>query len=108
MEQEDLLYDPRFFEAHAGSIITDPATAIVELVANCWDAYATDVQITWPDPGRGKQFRIKDNGKGMPLEMFQGIWRTMAYDKLGSESPFSDPPPGVEGSRRAVFVKSPP
>jgi len=106
MEQEDLLYDPRFLEAHAGSIITDPATAIVELVANCWDAYATDVQITWPDSSQGRQFKIKDNGKGMTLEMFQGIWRTMSYDKIGAEGPLSDPPPGVEGSPRAVFGKN--
>ncbi len=40
MEQTTLLYDERFLENHAGAIITDPATAIVELVANCWDAYA--------------------------------------------------------------------
>jgi hypothetical protein len=38
MEQRTLLYDERFLESYAGSIITVPATAIVELVANCWDA----------------------------------------------------------------------
>lgn len=106
MEQEDFLYDPRFLEAHAGAIMSDPATAIVELVANCWDAYATDVQITWPDTSQGKQFRIKDNGKGMALDKFQDIWRTLSYDKIGAEGAFSDPPPGVEGSPRAVFGKN--
>lgn len=40
MEQRTLLYDERFLESYAGAIITDPATAIVELVANCWDATA--------------------------------------------------------------------
>jgi hypothetical protein len=39
MEQRTLLYDERFLESYAGAIITDSATAIVELVANCWDAY---------------------------------------------------------------------
>ena len=47
MEQRTLLYDERFLESYAGAIITDPATAIVELVANCWDAYATEVSISW-------------------------------------------------------------
>ena len=62
MEQRTLLYDQRFLESYAGSIMTDPATAIVELVANCWDAYATDVKISWPDSKKAQQFKIADNG----------------------------------------------
>ncbi len=38
MEQETLLYDERFLEIYAEALITAQATAIVELVANCWDA----------------------------------------------------------------------
>lgn len=65
LQQEDLFYEDRFLESWAGSIITNPSTAIVELVANCWDAYATEVSISWPDPKKNKQFSISDNGKGM-------------------------------------------
>jgi len=51
MEQRTLLYDERFLESYAGAIITDPATAIVELVANCWDAYTNCGRFaTAPDP----------------------------------------------------------
>jgi DNA mismatch repair ATPase MutL len=64
MEQRTLLYDERFLESYAGAIITDPATAVVELVANCWDAYATEVKITWPDVELQRQFKISDNGQG--------------------------------------------
>jgi hypothetical protein len=54
MQQLALLYDERFLESYAGAIITDPATAIMKLVANCWDAYATKVLIVWPDAGSGR------------------------------------------------------
>lgn len=39
MDQQ-VLFEDRFLESFVGSIVTDPAIAIVELVANCWDAYA--------------------------------------------------------------------
>jgi len=65
MEQKTLLYDERFLESYAGAIITDPATAIVELVANSWDAYATEVNVTWPNTQLEQQFKITDNGHGM-------------------------------------------
>ena len=45
----DVLYDQRFLESHAGSqILHEPKTAIVELIANAWDAGATDVKIASP------------------------------------------------------------
>jgi len=64
LEQEELFYEGRFLESWVGSIITNPTTAIVELVANCWDAYATEVKITWPDPTTQKQYSISDDGQG--------------------------------------------
>ncbi|CAJ0691421.1 ATP-binding protein [Ralstonia holmesii] len=106
MEQRTLLYDERFLESYAGSIISDPATAIVELVANCWDAYATDVKITWPDVSQEKHFKIVDNGHGMTRDEFQHIWRTIAYNRLSSGSAKADPPPDVQGLPRVVFGKN--
>ena len=92
MELRALLYDERFLESYAGAIITDPATAIVELVANCWDAYATEVNITWPDTQLEKQFKITDNGHGMTRDEFQHIWRTIAYNRLSSGGATTAPP----------------
>ncbi len=106
MEQGSLLYDQRFLESYAGSIITDPATAIVELVANCWDAYATEVSITWPNFSTGLQFRIVDNGLGMTKDEFEYIWRTIAYDRLKKQGSTVEPPTGVIGLPRAVFGKN--
>ena len=66
LEDLSYLYDERFLNKYAGSIITDPSTAIVELVANCWDAYATEVQITLPDRKQGRHFKdARARGKAL-------------------------------------------
>lgn len=106
MEQKTLLYDQRFLESYAGSIITDPATAIVELVANCWDAYATEVRITWPSSKESRQFKISDNGHGMTKDEFQYIWRTIAYNRLAAQGATVDPPGDMSGHSRTVFGKN--
>lgn len=106
MEQRTLLYDERFLESYAGAIITDPATAIVELVANCWDAYATEVSITWPDVQLERQFKVTDNGHGMTRDEFQHIWRTIAYNRLSTGGRTTPPPDGVQGTPRLVFGKN--
>ncbi|KNA31942.1 hypothetical protein ADU20_21535 [Burkholderia pseudomallei] len=106
LQQEDLFYEDRFLESWAGAIITNPSTAIVELVANCWDAYATEVKISWPDPKSNKQFSISDNGKGMTKAEFDYIWRAMSYDRIAKGGATTAPPPGVEGLPRFVFGKN--
>ncbi len=106
MQQADIFYEDRFLESWAGSIITNPSTAIVELVANCWDAYATEVKISWPDPKDGRQFSISDNGKGMTKEEFDYIWRAMSYDRVAKTGATTSPPPGVDGLPRFVFGKN--
>lgn len=106
VQQADIFYEDRFLESWAGSIITNPSTAIVELVANCWDAYATEVKITWPDPKLGKQFSISDNGKGMTKDEFDYIWRAMSYDRVAKTGSTTSPPPGMEGLPRFVFGKN--
>lgn len=106
MEQEGLFYEDRFLESWAGSIITNPSTAIVELVANCWDAYATEVNISWSDIKAERQFSISDNGIGMTRDEFKFIWRAMSYDRVTRHGTTSNPPPGVEGLPRPVFGKN--
>ena len=38
----------RFLQDHAGQIISEPRTAILELIANSYDAGATEINIVWP------------------------------------------------------------
>jgi hypothetical protein len=106
MEQQSLLYENRFLESWVGSIITKPSTAILELVANCWDAYSTQVDITWPDVEQNRQFSIVDNGKGMTKKDFEYIWRAMSYDRRIRYGSTVTPPADVQGLPRTVFGRN--
>ncbi|WP_320188503.1 ATP-binding protein [Agrobacterium rosae] len=103
---QSLLYDERFLATYAGSIINDPPTAIVELVANAWDAYATDVKISWPNQKDDQGFEIVDNGHGMTRDEFQHIWRTIAYNRIAHGGQKVSPPADVKGEPRQVFGKN--
>jgi Histidine kinase-, DNA gyrase B-, and HSP90-like ATPase len=106
VNQPDFFYEDRFLASWAGSIVTDPGTAIVELVANCWDAYATEVKITWPDKKNGRSFSIADNGKGMLREEFNYIWRALSYDRVVRYGNQVSPPSDIQGLPRYVFGKN--
>ena len=45
-----------FLQDHAGHIISDPRIALIELIANAYDAGATKVELQWPGEV-GKPFR---------------------------------------------------
>jgi signal transduction histidine kinase len=62
-------FGPGFLRDHAGHIMTEPRIAVVELIANAYDAGANQVDIRWPDQPGG-EFEIADNGTGMTLEEF--------------------------------------
>lgn len=103
---QDSLFDERFLSNYAGHIVNDPATAIVELVANCWDAYATEVKITLPSAKDQRHFKIEDNGKGMTRAEFQHIWRTWSYNRIAAQGKVSNPPLDISGLPRKVFGKN--
>lgn len=75
-------FNKRFFRDYVGNMINNPEIAIVELVANCWDAGALKVYIEWPD--NEGYFSIKDNGVGMSKKEFIDIWREVSYNRVAS------------------------
>ncbi|MBX5180314.1 ATP-binding protein [Rhizobium lentis] len=95
---QGVLFDDRFLDKYAGSIISDPAVAIVELVANAWDAYATKVDIVWPKRSQNIPFSIIDNGKGMTPAQFDRRWKTLDYNRLAEEGNKSIPPADLSGA----------
>lgn len=92
-DEQSLLFDNRFMERHAGTIISDAAVAILELVANAWDAWATEVDITWPEHGVDAPFTISDNGSGMTAAEFQTRWKTLDYNRVRAQGNQTKPPP---------------
>jgi hypothetical protein len=59
--------------------------ALIELVANSWDAGATRVEIVWPDDERRLPFSIMDNGHGMSDGQFKRRWFTLSYDRRNEQ-----------------------
>lgn len=105
--QQAVLYDDRFLESFTGvNILHDPKTAAVELVANAWDAGATNVNIIWPNENSGINFLIEDNGHGMTEEDFNRIWRTLSYDRTKTQGEWAQFPDGVKLPPRVAFGKN--
>lgn len=81
--------------------------AVVELVANAWDAFASAVDIVWPNAATGQAFSITDNGKGLTPQMFERRWRKIDYNRIAEEGDEAEPPIELKGlSPRKVFGRN--
>jgi hypothetical protein len=79
------LFDDRFLEQHTGRhLLQDPVTAIVELIANAWDAGATEVKVKWPLT-QNECLTVHDNGEGMTDFEFNRRWMTLSYNRLAEQ-----------------------
>ncbi len=86
------LFDERFLESFTGTgIIKDYKVAIVELIANAWDAGATSVEIKWPND-LDNSFFIRDNGHGMSEAEFDNRFRKLAYNRHKIQGPYAEIP----------------
>lgn len=105
-QSQMVLFGDRFLDDHAGQIIHDPQIALVELVANAYDAGATRVEITWPEQ-RGDRFEVTDNGTGMTPDEFERRWKTLSYSRLQEQGPQVGFPQGArKKSNRMAFGRN--
>lgn len=74
-------FGSNFWDDHAGRLIKEPRIAIVELVANSWDAGARKVHITYPAQD-GEIFEIIDDGIGMTVNEFEQRWSELNYNRI--------------------------
>ncbi len=91
-----------FLDDHARTLIVDPKIALIELIANCWDAGANRVDITWPLESVPDIFKVQDDGTGMTEEEFMHRWLELSYnrsEKQGNEVVF--PEDNQKSKRRA-------
>lgn len=100
MEAQRLLFDDGFLEEHAGVLIQKPEVALVELVANAWDAGASRVEVTWP-ASLGAAFAVEDDGTGMTRDEFLSKWNHVSYSRLKHQGAQVQFPDGEPRSRRA-------
>ena len=95
----------RFLQDHAGQIISEPRTAILELIANSYDAGATKIDIIWPTE-KGQKFSVTDDGVGMTKTEFEHRWKTLCYDREAEQGNQVVFPKGVKGIKRTAFGRS--
>ncbi|MCA9440894.1 MAG: ATP-binding protein [Candidatus Omnitrophica bacterium] len=94
-----------FLNDHVGHIISDPQIAVIELIANSYDAGGKKISISWPDEDGGS-FVIEDDGTGMTDEELERRWTTLCYNRTDEQGPFVVYPPGVKGRRKKAFGKN--
>jgi Histidine kinase-, DNA gyrase B-, and HSP90-like ATPase len=105
VEQMALTFGDDFLQHHAGSIIADPHYALVELVANCWDAGASKVNIEWLNDG-SNNISIEDNGTGMTYAEFSERWPKLNYNRLKSQGENVQFPPKSKKCKRIAFGRN--
>lgn len=102
------LFEDRFLESFVGdTLLGDCKVAIIELVANSWDAGASEVHIEWPEED-GQRFSISDNGHGMTEQQFSTRYRKLAYNRNTEQGPYAEVPPSNKSliSRRKTFGRN--
>jgi hypothetical protein len=106
LQQAELFYDDRFWGQYLGSrMLSDPVVALVELVANAWDAGSRKVEVMWPIH-EGDSLSVTDNGEGMTRDEFLSRWGHLSYNRLKNQgSTVTVKLDGVEQQRR-VFGRN--
>jgi hypothetical protein len=79
------LFDSHFLDDHARTLISDPRIALIELIANCWDAGANKVDIVWPKESKPDLIKIQDDGTGMNYNEFVYRWRALNYNRRDTQ-----------------------
>tara|TARA_R110002072_G_scaffold302737_2_gene488202 strand:- start:22320 stop:24299 length:1980 start_codon:yes stop_codon:yes gene_type:complete len=89
---DGVLFGERFLADHAGQVMSDARVALIELVANAYDAGASQVEIRWPSE-LNQEFSVEDDGTGMTPEQFRLRWQTLNYNRTQAQSRWAEVPP---------------
>ena len=84
------LFEDDYLLRTLGSIAQSADIALTELVANAWDAGASEVRITIPDEHH-EELIVADDGSGMTQEHFTTRWMKLGYNRTrhqGREADF--------------------
>lgn len=98
-------FNERFLQDHAGQIVSDPKIAIIELIANAYDAGTQNATIKWPDE-IGGIFSVTDDGTGLTREEFEHRWTFFNYNRTEEQGAEVTFPPGAKRIRRVAFGQS--
>lgn len=80
---------PRVLAALGADLVTNDVVAIIELVKNSYDAFATRVDVRFlSDPEQGDFLEIEDDGTGMTQEVIEDVW-CMVATPFKAENPIA-------------------
>ncbi len=99
------LFEDDYLVKSLGNIVRDPEYALTELVANAWDAGATEVNIAIPTQ-LGGLIRVSDNGLGMTTEEFKQRWMKLGYSRLKHQGLEVEFPTGVTAGNRRAYGRN--
>jgi len=94
------LFEEDYLVRTLGNLVNQPDVALTELVANAWDAGATEVKIFIPGEKGGK-LTIEDNGAGLTKEEFYNRWMKLSYNRLKHQGKMVEFPSGIDLKRYA-------
>lgn len=70
---------PRVFSALGADLVTNDVVAVIELVKNCYDAFAENVWVKFTTVDDGEStIEIRDDGTGMNRRTIDEIWSVVA------------------------------
>ena len=94
------LFEEDYLIRTLGNLARKADVALTELVANAWDAGASNVDITIPEE-RNQKLIIEDDGIGLTKEEFHDRWMKLAYNRLRHQGQRVEFPHGRNGARLA-------
>lgn len=94
------LFEEDYLFRTLGTLVHLPDIALTELVANAWDAGASEVKITIPEQ-HGELLIVEDDGTGLTKEQFHNRWMKLGYNRIKHQGKKVEFPPGRQGSRLA-------
>jgi signal transduction histidine kinase len=89
---------PRVFAALGADLVTNDVVAVIELVKNCYDAFASNAWIRFlHDETKGDFLEIEDDGTGMTRKVIEDVWCLVA-------TPFKKENPLIENGNKSRRV----
>ncbi|MGF6642433.1 ATP-binding protein [Paraburkholderia sp. GAS82] len=99
------LFEEDYLVRTLGRIARDPEVALTELVANAWDAGASQVDIAIP-LAKDANLVVRDNGHGLTPAQFKARWMTLGYDRVKNQGEDVEFPPERKDLRRRAYGRN--
>lgn len=102
---QGILFEQGYLVRMHGAITHSSDVALTELVANAWDAGATQVSIIIPEE-KGHELIVEDDGSGMSKEEFHSRWMKLGYNRVSHQGDKAQFPPERNHLQRWAYGRN--